>query len=93
MSTKTTTALHLQRPADHRATTTRRSTDMHAHADLRLFLARAHRDADLRAAVDARRLRDARQERRGVRVRIGHTIIRLGRRLASEPSLEPAQPC
>ena len=65
---------------------------MQAQADLRLYLARAYRDADMRAAADARLLRDARRERRGVRVRIGHSFIRLGERRASEPPLEPAGP-
>ncbi len=78
---------------DRPTTTTRRSHDVRAHDDLRLYLAKHHRDHDLRSAADARRLQERSPERPGARARIGHSIIRLGVRLADESPLEPAGPC
>ncbi len=84
-----------ERPNDRSTTTTttRRSHDVRAHDDLRLYLAKHYRDHDLRSAADARQLRDRSPERPGARARIGHSIIRLGERLANESPLEPAGPC
>ena len=63
--------------------------------DLRLYLAKAHRQGDLKAAADARRLRAPQADGRTIRSRIGRTFIRLGERLAAEPAepnLRPARP-
>lgn len=66
---------------------------MHAAIDQRLLLARAHREHDLAQAARARSLRaDRADSGRPVRARVGHSIIRLGERLAAEPHLEPARP-
>ena len=62
-------------------------------ARLRLIEAQSYRQRDIDAATFARILRDGRVDgTRSIRVRIGRSIIRLGERLASEPSLRPARP-
>jgi hypothetical protein len=92
MSTMTDPAPHVRRHDDP-TTDSRRSPDMHAHEELRLYLAKAYRHGELRSAEQARQLRESRPGRKGIRIRIGRTFIRLGRRLASEPPLEPVRPC
>jgi hypothetical protein len=70
-----------------------RSEPMYAASTLRLRLAHDRRQGDLKAAATARLLRAHRAtEPIPIRTRIGRSIIRLGERLASEPSLEPARP-
>ncbi len=62
-------------------------------ARLRLIQAQSYRQNDIDAATFARILRSARgEDARSVRVRIGRSFIRLGERLAAEPSLRPARP-
>ncbi len=66
---------------------------MNAQAEYRLRLAHAHRERDLARAANARAVRERLAARRPpLRRIVGRSIIRLGERLASEPSLEPARP-
>ncbi len=66
---------------------------MNALTELRLRNAQERHEGDLEAASSARLLRaHGAQERGTIRARIGRSIIGIGERLASEPSLEPARP-
>jgi len=68
-------------------------TAMQMSTDLRLHLARVHRQADLVAAANARLVRrTAAPSGPSLRVRIGRTVVRLGERLAAEPPFEVARP-
>ena len=70
-----------------------RRTTVNEYARLRLLLAQQYRRRDLTAAANARRARFERGAAdRGIRDRIGRSIIRIGERLAEEPYLEPARP-
>jgi len=66
---------------------------MNAHAHLRLGLANERIARDHRQAA-AERLADQarRRHRLSLRLRTAHRLIRLGERLAAEPTLAPARP-
>jgi hypothetical protein len=56
---------------------------------LALFLANEAREREIRAAEQARRA--PAQPRQSVRRNVGRSIVRIGERLAGEPSLELAR--
>jgi hypothetical protein len=56
---------------------------------LALFLANDARDREIRDAARARRV--ASQPRRSIRQALGQSLVRVGERLAGEPSLELAR--
>ena len=65
---------------------------MHANAQLRLRMANERLARDHRQAADERLAEEARHRHRfSLRRRVGHLIIRIGERLASERSFEPAR--
>ena len=56
---------------------------------LALYLANDARERDLRDAAEARRV--PRQSRRSLRQAAGRSLVRVGERLAGEPSMELAR--
>jgi hypothetical protein len=56
---------------------------------LALYLVNDMRERELRAAADARRVPS--QPRPSVRRSVGRSFVKLGERLAGEPSLKPAR--
>jgi hypothetical protein len=65
---------------------------MHAHADARLRLANDWIAREIREAAQARLAEQARQrDRLPLRLRAGRQLIKLGQRLAAEPTLTLAR--
>ena len=62
---------------------------MQSRADLSLWLIQARHDEEIRSAAQARLLPHRR--RQPIRRALGHSIIRIGERLAAENSLSAAR--
>jgi hypothetical protein len=63
-----------------------------SHADIRMYIARSHRAEHIRAAARERQFHSAiGRQSQSIRRSIGHSIIRIGQRMAAESSMSSAR--